>query len=86
MTYSATVSIEVGSRLRESDPDVRSVSRLPYFAGIEPVPGGQNRYEVHFEVEAGSPVGASDVVDELAVEVENALASYEPKVLEPTIA
>jgi hypothetical protein len=79
MTYVATVPFEVDKPLSSSDPDVRSVSRLPGFVRLEPVSGHQGRYTLTFEVEGGSLRDSMDAADELLVEYENVLNAYHPK-------
>jgi hypothetical protein len=79
MTYLATVPIEVKSPLSDSDPDVRSISRLPGFIRLEPVAGHASRYNLVFEVEGGSRRDAMDAADEMVVEYENALNTYHPR-------
>jgi hypothetical protein len=79
MTYLATVPIEVESPLSDSDPDVRSISRLPGFIRLEPVVGNPSRYNLVFEVEGGSRRDAMDAADEMVVEYENALNTYHPR-------
>jgi hypothetical protein len=81
MKFLATVPLEVAKPLSASDPDVRSVSRLPGFIGLEPVEGHGGRYTLTFEVEAGSRRDAIDASDELMVEYENALDAYHPRQL-----
>jgi hypothetical protein len=81
MKFLATVPLEVAKPLSASDPDVRSVSRLPGFIGLEPVAGHAGRYTLTFEVEAGSRRDAVDASDELMVEYENALNAYHPRQL-----
>lgn len=85
MQYTASVPFEVAGSLSQSDPDVRSLDRLPSFVGIEPVSGAANRYQVRFQIEAGSLRGAADILDELSLEVQNALGAYHPRLLEPVI-
>jgi len=79
--YLTSVPLEVAKPLSASDPDVRSVSRLPGFKALEPVAGYAGRYTLTFEVEAGSRRDAIDASDELMVEYENALNAYHPRVL-----
>jgi hypothetical protein len=79
MTYLSTVPLEVKSRLSDSDPDVRSISRLPGFVRLEPVAGHDGRYNLVFEVEGGSRRDAMDAADDLVVEYENALSAYRPR-------
>jgi hypothetical protein len=81
MTYVVNVPLEVATPLSELDPDVRSISRLPGFVRIRPVAPQQRRYELAFEVEAGSLRDAMDAADELLVEYENALDAYHPRLL-----
>jgi hypothetical protein len=79
MTYRSTVALEVKSRLSDSDPDVRSISRLPGFVRLDPVAGNDGRYNLVFEVEGGSRRDAMDAADELVLEYENALSAYRPR-------
>ncbi len=79
MKFLTTVPLEVAKPLSQSDPDVRSVSRLPGFVKLEQVPGYAGRYMLTFEVEAGSKRDALDASDELMVEYENALNAYHPR-------
>jgi hypothetical protein len=79
MTYLSSVPLEVKTPLSQSDPDVRSISRLPGFVRLEPVAGQDGRYNLVFEVEGGSPRDAMDAADEMVVEYENALSSYRPR-------
>ena len=79
MTYVISCPFEVRRNLSESDPDVRSVSRLPGFVRMEPVSGHAGRYELSFEVEAGSSRDARDAAEELVVEYMSALAAYDPR-------
>jgi hypothetical protein len=79
MTYVATAPFEVDKPLSSSDPDVRSVSRLPGFVRLEPVSGHRGRYTLTFEVEGGSLRDSMDAADELLVEYENVLDAYHPK-------
>src|ERR1700687_5045093 len=79
MTYLSTVPLEVKTPLSQSDPAVRSISRLPGFVKFEPVAGHDGRYNLVFEVEGGSRRDAMDAADEMVVEYENALNAYPPK-------
>ncbi|MHB8589401.1 MAG: hypothetical protein ACYDA0_11185 [Candidatus Dormibacteraceae bacterium] len=79
MKYLASVPLEVDKPLSASDPDVRSVSRLPGFVKLEPVSGHAGRYTLTFEVEAGSRRDAIDASEELMVEYENVLNAYHPR-------
>ena len=84
MTYVVNVPIEVETPVSDSDPDVRSISRLPGFVALQPGShNGHARYDLTIEVEAGSVVSATDAADELIVEVEDALGAYHPRVLAP---
>ena len=82
MTYKITVPLEVTSPLSESDPDVRSVRRLPGFVGLDEVAHDTNRYELTIEVEGGSLRDASDAAEELLLDYESALDAYRPRLLE----
>jgi hypothetical protein len=79
MTYLASVPFEVNKPLSDSDPDVRSISRLPGFIRLEPVAGHSGRYTLTVEVEAGSKRDAMDASDDLLVEYESALNAYHPR-------
>lgn len=79
MTYVASVPFEVDKPLSSSDPDVRSISRLPGFVRLEPVAGHAGRYTLTFEVEGGSRRDAMDAADELMVEYENVMNAYHPR-------
>jgi hypothetical protein len=79
MTYLASVPFEVTKPLSNSDPDVRSVSRLPGFVRLEPVAGYAGRFTLTVEVEAGSRRDAIDASDDLLVEYESVLNAYHPK-------
>ncbi|HXM56852.1 MAG TPA: hypothetical protein VOB72_15745 [Candidatus Dormibacteraeota bacterium] len=81
MTYVVTVPFEVGAALVETDPDVRSIVRLPGFVRLEQVARDSNRYELTIEVEGGSRRDAMDAAEELIVEYENALGAYHPRQL-----
>jgi hypothetical protein len=81
MRYLASVPLEVERPLRQSDPDVRSISRLPGFVSLDPDFERRGRYTLAFEVEAGSKRDAMDATDELLVEYENALGAYGPRLL-----
>jgi hypothetical protein len=79
MTYLSSVPFEVTKPLSDSDPDVRSVSRLPGFVRLEPEAGHSGRFTLTVEVEAGSRRDAIDASDDLLVEYENALNAYHPR-------
>ena len=79
MTYLSSVPFEVTKPLTDSDPDVRSVSRLPGFVRLEPVAGHSGRYTLTVEVEAGSKRDAIDASDDLLVEYEDVLNAYHPR-------
>ena len=81
MKFLSSVPLEVAKPLSNSDPDVRSISRLPGFVRLEPVSGHAGRYTLTFEVEAGSRRDAMDASDELLVEFQNALSAYRPRLL-----
>ena len=81
MTYLTRLPFEVRTLLDESDPDVRSISRLPGFVEISLLDRFNRRYELTVEVEAGSLRDAADAADELLVEYQDALAAYRPKPL-----
>ena len=79
--FLSSVPLEVARPLSNSDPDVRSITRLPGFVRLEPVSSHAGRYTLTFEVEAGSRRDAMDASDELLVEFENALNAYRPRLL-----
>ncbi|HXC77471.1 MAG TPA: hypothetical protein VNU19_10500 [Candidatus Acidoferrum sp.] len=81
MKFLSSVPLEVDRPLSQSDPDVRSLSRLPGFVQLEPVSGHAGRYTLKFEVEAGSKRDAMDASDELMVEYEDVLNAYHPRLL-----
>lgn len=81
MTYVTRLPFEVRSLLDESDPDVRSISRLPGFVEIELVDRINHRYDLTVEVEAGSLRDAVDAAEELLVDYQDALGAYHPKPL-----
>lgn len=81
MKFLASVPLEIGRPLSESDPDVRSITRVPGFIRLEQATGHEGRYTLTFEVEAGSRRDALDASDELMVEFENALSAYHPRQL-----
>jgi hypothetical protein len=81
MKFLASVPLEIDRPLSESDPDVRSIKRIPGFIRLEQAEGHQDRYRLTFEVEAGSRRDAMDASDELMVEFENALSAYHPRQL-----
>jgi hypothetical protein len=79
MTYLVKVPFEVMGSLPESDPDVRSVSRLPGFVHLELIDRRIGRYELTVEVEGGSIRDAADAAEELLIAYEDALAAYHPR-------
>ena len=79
MKYGVMVPFEASGSLSESDPDVRSISRLPGFVELELVDPVHNRYELTLEVEGGSLRDAADAAEELLVDYESALAAYHPR-------
>jgi hypothetical protein len=79
--YVASVPLEVQKPLSQSDPDVRSISRIPGFIRLERVSGYAGRYTLSFEVEAGSRRDAMDASEELMVQYEDALSAYRPRLL-----
>ena len=81
MKFLVSVPLEIDRPLSESDPDVRSITRLPGFIRLEQATGHDRRYNLTFEVEAGSRRDAMDASDELIVEFENALSAYHPRQL-----
>jgi len=83
VTYVVNVPIEVQAPVSESDPDVRWLSRQPGFIRLRPLPPAERRYELRFEVEAGSVQDAADAADEMLVDFEGALDAYQPRLLAP---
>ncbi len=81
MKYVASVPLEVDKPISDSNPDVRSIARIPGFIRLERAAGYAGRYTLTFEVEAGSKRDAIDASDELMVEFENALSAYHPRQL-----
>ena len=81
MKFLASVPLEIDRPLSQSDPDVRSITRVPGFIRLEQAIGHDDRYMLTFEVEAGSRRDAMDASDELMVEFENALSAYHPRQL-----
>jgi hypothetical protein len=81
MKFLVSVPLEINRPLSESDPDVRSITRVPGFIRLEQATGHDDRYTLTFEVEAGSRRDAMDAGDELMVEFENALSAYRPRQL-----
>lgn len=82
MRYAVSVAFEVGLPLSTSDPDVRSISRLPGFVRLEQLAPHGSRYELSLEIEAGSVRDAMDATDSLVVEYTDALNAYHPRLLE----
>ena len=82
MRYIACISLETATPINGSDPDVRSMLRIPGFIRLERSEDHDGRYKLVFEVEAGSRRDATDATDELLVEYENALSAYRPRLLE----
>ena len=82
MKYLASVPLEVQRPIHQSDPDVRSINRLPGFVSFDRINGYAGRYTLAFEVEAGSTRDAMDATEELLVEYESVLGAYRPRVLE----
>ena len=81
MKFLVSVPLEIDRPLSQSDPDVRSITRVPGFIRLEEAAGHDGRYTLTFEVEAGSKRDAMDASDELMVEFENALSAYHPRQL-----
>jgi hypothetical protein len=79
MKYVVRVPFEVSTSLSDSDPDVRSLARLPGFVRLELVDPERSRYEITVEVEGGSLRDAGDAAEELLVDYENALGAYQPR-------
>ncbi|HXC76110.1 MAG TPA: hypothetical protein VNU19_03575 [Candidatus Acidoferrum sp.] len=86
MKFLVSVPLEIDRPLSESDPDVRSITRVPGFIRLEQATGHDGRYNLTFEVEAGSRRDAMDASDELMVEFENALNAYHPRQLSEVTA
>jgi len=86
MKYIFTVAFEVDRALSQTDPDVRWITRLPGYLGLERVPGQGARYELTFDVEGGSTRDARDAADEQLIEYQNALAAYHPRLLAEPVA
>ena len=81
MKFLVSVPLEIDKPLSESDPDVRSITRIPGFIRLEQAIERDERFTLTFEVEAGSRRDAMDASDELMVEFENALSAYHPRQL-----
>ena len=81
MKFLVSVPLEIDRPLSQSDPDVRSITRVPGFIRLEQATGHDKRFTLTFEVEAGSRRDAMDASDELMVEFENALSAYHPRQL-----
>jgi hypothetical protein len=81
MTYVVNLPFEVSAPLSESDPDVRSILRLPGFVRLESVDRDERRYELTVEVEGGSRRDAMDAAEELLLDYEGALGAYHPRLL-----
>jgi hypothetical protein len=81
MKFLVSVPLEIDRPLSQSDPDVRSITRVPGFIRLEQAIEHYVRYTLTFEVEAGSRRDAMDASDELMVEFENALSAYHPRQL-----
>jgi hypothetical protein len=81
MKFLVSVPLEIDRPLSQSDPDVRSITRVPGFIRLEQATGHDKRFTLSFEVEAGSRRDAVDASDELMVEFENALSAYHPRQL-----
>lgn len=81
MKFIVSVPLEIDKPLSQSDPDVRSITRVPGFIRLEQAAEHEDRYTLTFEVEAGSRRDAMDAGDELMVEFENALSAYHPRQL-----
>lgn len=81
MMYLVNVPFEVSRTLRQADPDVRSISRLPGYVSLELVDRVNHRYELKVEVEAGSLRDAVDAAEDLLLDYESALGAYRPRLL-----
>jgi hypothetical protein len=81
MKYVVRVPFEVSAPLAESDPDVRSISRLPGFVRLDPVGQDGIRYELTLDVEGGSIRDATDATDEMLIDYTDALDAYQPRLL-----
>ena len=63
MKFLASVPLEIDRPISQSDPDVRSITRVPGFIRLEQAAGHEGRYTLTFEVEAGSRRDALDASD-----------------------
>ena len=81
MKFLVSVPLEIDKPLSVSDPDVRSITRIPGFIRLEQTIERDDRFTLTFGVEAGSRRDAMDASDELMVEFENALNTYQPRQL-----
>src|SRR5260370_26518282 len=81
MKFLVSVPLEIDRPLSESDPDVRSITRVPGFIRLEQATGHDYRYTLTFAVEAGSRRDAIDARDELMGEFAHALSAYHPRQL-----
>jgi len=81
MRYVLRVPFEASAPITESDPDVRSLRRMPGFVRLEQVDEDNRRYELTIEIEGGSRRDEMDAADELIVEYESALGAYRPRLL-----
>lgn len=81
MKFLVSVPLEIDRPLSRSDPDVRSITRIPGFIRLEQVIERESRYTLTFEVEAGSRRDAMDASDEMMVEYESLLYAYHPRQL-----
>src|SRR5260370_38759080 len=79
MKFLVSVPLEIDRPLSESDPDVRSITRVPGFIRLEQATGHDYRYTLTFEVEAASRRDAMDAAAALMVASENALSAYHPR-------
>jgi len=82
MKYAVNVAFEVAVPLSGSDPDVRSVSRLPGFIKLEETDRDGRRLELSLELEAGSVRDAMDHAESLLIEYTDSLHAYRPRLLE----
>ncbi|MDQ6771660.1 MAG: hypothetical protein M3024_01520 [Candidatus Dormibacteraeota bacterium] len=81
MTYVVNAAFEVVTPISVSDPNVRSITRLPGFVKLESVSADNLRYELTVEVEGGSIRDVMDAAEDLIVEYQDALGAYRPRLL-----
>ena len=82
MNFLVRVPVTLGSSAGlESTP--RSVTRVPGFRQLIPVPSDRHSFEIEFEVEAGSAIDALDAAEDEVAIYEDALEQYSAKVGSP---